>query len=116
MADKIALFAFNGDQMCFIHVLLNTLDMHERGYDVRLVIEGSATKLVASMNVPEDPLHVLYSQVKEKGLVHCVCKACASKMGTLASAQEQGLAVCGPMKGHPSMAEYREQGYEVIVF
>jgi hypothetical protein len=27
---KIALFVFNGDPMCFIHVLLNALDMKER--------------------------------------------------------------------------------------
>ncbi|MBN1389587.1 MAG: DsrE family protein [Candidatus Thermoplasmatota archaeon] len=116
MAGKVALFAFNGDPMCVIHVLLNTLDMHDRGYDVRLVIEGAATKLVASMSVPDDPLHGLYTQVKDKGLVHCVCNACASKMGTLASANEQGLPVGGPMMGHPSMAEYRDEGYDILIF
>lgn len=26
---KVALFAFNGDSMCFIHVLLNALDLKE---------------------------------------------------------------------------------------
>ena len=31
---KVVLFAFNGDFMCFIHVLLNALDMHEKGYEV----------------------------------------------------------------------------------
>jgi hypothetical protein len=25
---KVSLFAFNGEFMCFIHVLLNALDMH----------------------------------------------------------------------------------------
>ena len=116
MTRKIALFAFNGDPMCFIHVLLNTLDMHRRGYDVRLVIEGSATKLVSPMNDTEHPLNKMYTETKEKGLVHCVCKACANKMGTLDSAMEQGLPVCGDLNGHPSMAGYMEQGYEVLVF
>ena len=42
---KIAIFVFNGDPMCFIHVLLNALDMHQKGYDVKIVIEGAAVKL-----------------------------------------------------------------------
>ena len=32
--EKVALFAFNGELMCFIHVLLNAIDMKEKGYDV----------------------------------------------------------------------------------
>jgi hypothetical protein len=116
LTGKVALFAFNGDPMCFIHALLNTLDMHEKGYDVRLVIEGSATKLVSPLDDPAHVLNRLYTETKEKGLVHCICRACANKMGTLASAESQGLPVCGSMSGHPSMAEYMEQGYEVLIF
>jgi len=37
---KVALFAFNGDPMCFAHVLINALDLREKNYDVRLIIEG----------------------------------------------------------------------------
>ena len=29
---KTVLFVFNGDPMCFIHVLLNALDMHAAGH------------------------------------------------------------------------------------
>jgi hypothetical protein len=116
MTRKVALFSFNGDPMCFIHVLLNTLDMNRRGYDVRLVIEGSATNLISSLNSNDHPLNKLYQEVKEKELVHCVCKACANKMGTLNSAEDQGLPVCGPMNGHPSMGIYMDDGYEVLIF
>ncbi|MGA1872078.1 MAG: cytoplasmic protein [Thermoplasmatota archaeon] len=116
MKRKVALFAFNGDPMCFIHVLLNTLDMHGRGYDVKLIIEGSATKLIVPLDGSGHPLHALYSETKEKGLVDCVCTACANKMGTLLSAKEQGLSLCGAMKGHPSISEYMELGYEVLIF
>jgi hypothetical protein len=41
---KIALFAFNRESFCFVNVLLNALDMNEKGYDVKVIIEGSATK------------------------------------------------------------------------
>jgi hypothetical protein len=116
MTGKAALFAFNGDPMCFIHVLLNALDMDRRGFDVKLVIEGSATKLVAPLDHEEHPLNKLYLEVKDKGLIHCVCKACANKMGTLESAEAQELAVCGTMMGHPSMGDYMDDGYEVLIF
>ncbi len=49
---KMAFFAFNGESMCFVHVLLNALDMKARGYDVRVVIEGAATKLIPELASP----------------------------------------------------------------
>ena len=102
--------------MCFIHVLLNALDMHKHGIDVKLVIEGSATALLEEMNFEDHPLFQLYQEVKEKKLIHCVCTACANKMETLKSSKEQNLPLCGPMKGHPSMAEYMAHGYEILIF
>mgnify|MGYP006285516559 CR=1 FL=1 len=116
MTRRVALFAFNGEQMCFVHVLLNGLDMVKRGYDVKLVIEGSACKQVEEMNDPENAFHSLYEQVKDAGLVDCVCKACSNKMGSMDSAVEQGFDLCDELKGHPSVARYMEEGYEIVVF
>jgi len=39
---KTVLFVFNGDPMCFIHVLLNALDMKEKGHEAGIVVEGAA--------------------------------------------------------------------------
>ena len=33
---KVALFVFNGDPMCFFHVLLNALDLKEKGVEARI--------------------------------------------------------------------------------
>ena len=46
---KFALFVFNGDPMCFIHVLLNALDMSDKGYEVKIIIEGAATQLISEL-------------------------------------------------------------------
>jgi hypothetical protein len=113
---KVALFSFNGEPMCFVHVLLNGLDMKERGFDVKVVIEGTATKLVPDLAAPGKPFAALYEKAKGLGIVDCVCKACANKMGTLASAEEQGLTLCDEMMGHPSAGRYLAEGYEVIAF
>jgi len=116
MSNKIAMFAFNGETMCFTHVMLNALDMKQKGYDIKLVIEGSATKHVKELANPEKPLAKIYGRVKEAGLIDCVCQACANQTGSLDSAKEQNLPLCNEMSGHPSISRYMEEGYEVIVF
>lgn len=113
---KVALFGFNGELMCFVHVLLNALDMKERGYDVKLVIEGSATKLIRDLAEPDKPFAGLYKKVKDAGLIDCACKACTAKMGTLKEAEAQHIPLVGDMSGHPSVAAYMEQGYEILTF
>ena len=113
---KIVLFAFNGDSMCFIHVLLNALDMKEKGYEGKIVIEGSATKLIPELDKADNFLHKLWKKVKEAGLVDGVCKACANKMGALNAAKAQDLNLLDEMSGHPSMAKYRDEGFEIISF
>ncbi len=116
MDKKIALFAFNGDPMCFVHVLLNALDLHAKGFETAVVIEGSATGLLGKLADTDHPNHPLYEKIKDSGLVDCVCQACAHKMGSLQEAKDQGLPLCSEMSGHPSMGRYIEQGYTVISF
>jgi len=113
---KMVLFAFNGEFMCFIHVLLNGLDMKARGYDVKIVIEGSATKLIPDLAKEGNPMYSFYGKAKERGLIDGVCKACSNKMGTLDAAKKEGLRLLDDMKGHPGMARYQEEGFEVITF
>lgn len=113
---KVVLFAFNGELMCFVHVLLNGLDMHSRGYDVKIVFEGSATKLIKDLKNPETPFSNLYFKAKEKELFEGTCKACTAKMGTLEDAKSENIPLLGDMKGHPAMAEYMEKGYTVLTF
>ena len=114
--EKIALFAFNGDPMCFIHVLLNALDFSDKDYEIKLVIEGSATKLIPELDNKDHPLHTLYEKVKKQVLLVGACKACSQKMGTLQAAEAQGLHVLEDMSGHPSMENFIEQGYKIITF
>jgi len=111
---KIAVFAFNGEAMCFMHALLNTLDLHEKGHEVVLVIEGSATKLLPQLTDDSSPLSALYARADSLGLVDCACRACSTKMGTIEQAEAMGIGLCDEMSGHPSMARYIEKGYEII--
>ncbi len=113
---KIALFVYNGDPMCFIHVLLNALNMKEKGWEAKIVIEGAAVTLIPELAGPDHPLHTPWEKAKSVGLVEGVCKACSNKLGTLKEAERQGLALLDDMSGHPSMAAYRRKGFEIITF
>jgi hypothetical protein len=113
---KIALFVFNGDPMCFVHVLLNALDMKEKGHSPKIILEGASVKLLPELVKNENPLHKLWGKVLDQDLVEGVCKACSNKLGTLKDAQKQELVLLGDMSGHPSMMEYRHNDFEIITF
>ena len=80
---KIALFVFNGDPMCFVHVLLNALDMKAKGDEAKIIVEGASVKLIPELVKSDHPLNGLWKKNLAAGLVEGVCKACSSKMGTL---------------------------------
>jgi hypothetical protein len=113
---KFALFVFNGDPLCFIHVLLNALDMKTKGDEAKIIIEGASVKLIPELVKSGNPLNGLWKKSLEAGLVEGVCKACSNKLGTLEAAKEQGLTLLDDMSGHPGMSAYRDKGYEIITF
>ncbi len=114
--EKVVLFSFRGDPLCFIHVLLNGLDMKQRGQKGLIVLEGEAVKLVEVMAESGHFLHPLYKKAKEAGIIHGACKACASKLGALSAIEKEGIPLIGDMANHPAMGTFIEQGYTVITF
>jgi len=112
--NKTAIFAFRGNPICFVHVLLNAIDLHDRGRAVKIILEGEATKLILDLRKPEHPLHALYEKVKKLELIDAVCRACAIKMGALEVAEAEGLKIADEMAGHVGMAPYIERGYAIV--
>ena len=113
---KVALLAYNGELTCFAHVMLYALDLEKKGYVVKVVIEGAATSLIGQLVKPDAPFANLYSQLRDKKLLTCICKACSQKMGSLAEAERQGLTIVGDMQGHPSIEGFLSDGYQIISF
>ena len=113
---KVALFVFNGDPMCFIHVLLNALDMKEKGYEAKIILEGESVKLIPELYKSENPLNKLWEKALDLNLVEGVCKACSNKLGTINDAKEHNLTLLEGMSGHPAISEYRKNDFEVITF
>ena len=102
--------------MCFIHVLLNAVDMKEKGHEVKIVIEGSATRLIPDLEKKGNPMYDLFQKTKKSDLIDGVCKACSNKMGTLEAARAAGFKLLDDVNGHPGMAGYIKKGFDVITF
>jgi len=116
MQKKILLVAFQGQPMCFIHVLLNGLELQAKGHQCRIIIEGEATGLIPEISRESHFLNTLYRQMLAKELLEGVCRACSSKMQVLEDIKKEGLPLLDDMSGHPGMAKYIEQEFEIINF
>lgn len=114
--EKAVLFAFRGEIPCFVHVMLNAIDMREKGFEVQVVLEGESSRVLAQLSRPEHPMHALFEKTKAQGLFAGACKACAHAMGALAAVEAEGLPLLDAMHGHAGMAEWVLKGYRVITF
>lgn len=115
MQDTV-LFAFRDDPLCFIHVLLNALDLDGKGARTGIVLEGGATTLVGLMAEAGHFLNPLYRKARDKGLMLGACRACSTKLGALAAVEAEGLPLLDDMSGHPSVAGFQALGYAVLIF
>ncbi len=110
---KVLLYAMQGEKMCFMHVMLNALDLAEAGEEVKVVFEGLSVKLPPVLAQEENPL---YAQLLEKDLIAGVCKACSASLGVLEEIEELGLPLLDDMKGHAGVRPFMAEGYQVLVF
>ena len=113
---KTVFFAFRDNPLCFIHVLLNALDMAARGQEGKIVLEGEAVTLVPVMAAPDHFLHQLYTKAKAQGLILGACKACSAKLKVTEAVTAEHIPLIGEMAGHPAMADFIDQGYTILTF
>lgn len=109
---KVVYFAFQKEKMCFMNILYNIIDLHEKGHTARLVIEGAATALIEPL-IKENNL--MFKKVMDLDLIDSVCKVCAVQMGAFDFVNDHtALKLEDEMFGHPPMEPYIKEGYEVI--
>ena len=112
MSKKLVFYAFQGEKMCFTHLLINAIDMKEKGHDVKIVIEGKATKLAKEFLEEENNV---FKNTIDLGLIDSICKACSNQMGVLEYLEGTDLPINGDLHGHPPMEPYLGEGYQIVV-
>jgi len=114
--EKVALFVFRGDIPCFIHVMLNAIDMREKGMEVQVILEGESSKVLAELSRRSHPMHALFEKTKSLGLFAGACKACAHAMGTLDAVANENLPLLEDMHGHAGMVSCLQKSFQIITF
>ncbi len=109
--DKILFYGMTEKKMCFLHILMNAIDMTTEGKEVKIIFEGSSVKLVPVFEEEKNPL---YLKAKEQGLIAGVCLACSKVLDVYEQILETKLPMLHDMMGHAGMNAYIEKGYQVI--
>lgn len=108
---KILFYAMTGEKSCFHHVLLNAVQLHEAGHEVKVIFEGASVKLPAPLQGEGNPV---YLRAKELGLLAGICLACSKMMGVHEANAALGLPMLSDMSGHAGMKPFLDRGYEVV--
>jgi hypothetical protein len=108
---KYLFYGMTGSKMCFMHILLNALDLVDDGSEVKIIFEGESVKLVSVLEEEKNPL---YLKAKEAGLIAGICLACSKAMGVYEKNMEYGLPLLGDMSGHAGMKSYVKDDYLII--
>ena len=108
---KVLFYALTGEKMCFQHVLMNALDLHKDGFEVKIIFEGASVKLPSILKEENNPL---FGKAIEAGLIAGICFACSKVLGVFEANLALGLPMLDDMFGHAGMKPYLTDGYEVV--
>lgn len=98
-----------------LHALLYCRDFLEKGHGAKLVFDGAGTEWVPELMKPEHKLHPLFKEIQAKGSIDAVCDFCAKAFGVKDIIRDTGLPLSSEYQGHPSIAKYVAEGYQILV-
>ena len=99
-----------------LHALLYAAELKEHGHDVVLLFDGAGTEWAEAMRTSEKKnMAQLYKRLDDLGVVEIVCDFCAGAFKVKESLVKESVPLTAEYQGHPSLAKYVDQGYQVIV-
>lgn len=110
---KYLFYVMRGQKMCFVHVLLNALDLAEAGNEVKIIFEGESVTLP---KILEEEKFGLYLKAKEKNLFAGICYACSVQLEVIEFNKKLDYPLINEMNGHAGIKSYVDNGYQVFTF
>ncbi len=100
-----------------LHAFLYAQELSEHGHEVVLIFDGAGTEWAAEFADPESQskLKGMYQHLKESGVVEIVCDYCATAFKVKDKLTEHQAPLFSEYAGHPSIAKWADQGYQLIV-
>lgn len=100
-----------------LHALLYARELKEHGHEVTLVFDGAGAEWAEELTNPasESKLRPMYDEFKKQGISEVICDFCAGAFGVKEKLQGRQLPLTGGYGGHPSIAQWADQGYQIII-
>ena len=108
---KLLFVIWTDNKGIFTHIMMNVLDLNEKGHKVGVVFESEGCKLVLHYDENKNDK---FEKLKELNLIASVCKACAKGMGAFESAEKQNLPIHDDMWGHTPLEKWIAKDYELV--
>lgn len=122
MARKVLFILFSEDACRQNHALMYALDLREKGHEVKLILEGSATRMVSALGDAGAAPGALLREARDAGILAGACgrasSGCASEDPTrkvAEVAEAAGVRLLSEMRGHASIEPYVRDGYELVI-
>ncbi len=103
-----------GDLGRVVNAMQIVKEFKEAQDEIQLVFDGAGTKWIPRLSIPDHKYHALYESVKDK--ITGACEYCASAFEVKEQIQQAGITLLGDYDGHPSVKQFIDQGFEVLVF
>ncbi len=100
-----------------LHAFLYANELKEKGYDVVLIFDGAGTEWAEELSDPESDSKLLgaYKTFKETGTEEIICDYCAVAFGVKEDLTKREAPFGSGYQGHPSIAEWVEKGYRLVI-
>lgn len=100
-----------------VHALLYSKELREHGHEVVLVFDGAGTEWVSEWTNPQsdDKLKTAYEELRNSGVTQVICDFCSTAFKVKENLKAQGQTLTSEYQGHPSIAKWADQGYQIVV-
>ena len=100
-----------------LHALLYTRELKEHGHTVILVFDGAGTEWAEEWTKPDSQhkLTPMYRELRKQGVTNVICDFCAGAFAVKKDLEGRDVDMSAEYKGHPSIAKWADQGYQILI-
>ena len=124
MQRKILFIVFAEDVCRQLHAFMYANDLHSKGYQTKVIVEGMATRLLSDLDKAPTRLQKAVADAKASGLIAGACLQASSGCGSpedhnkdhniVDAIQAQGIGFLSDLDNHAGIEPFLREGYEVI--
>jgi hypothetical protein len=121
MPRKILFVLFAEDVCRQLHAFMYVTDLHRKGYEAKIIVEGMATRLLSDLDEAPPRLQKAVGEAKVAGLIAGACLQAASGCGSpedrdiVDAIRAQGVEFLSDLDNHAGIEPFLRDGYEVVV-